>query len=227
MGYSQRLLSGGPVTWQRLARFRLAAAAITEEAGKCAEVLVDLGAADGIGLPFLRPLAKRYIGVNYYPDHSRQFKDRHPDEDVISADGRRLPFAAQSIDTVVSLETLHLLPSREDRQRCLREVRRVLRPGGLFVCSVPIEVGWPAILKWAARRATGFDLEGMTLWRALEHSLHRVVDVTRYDRGRQVGFDAYRFADDVAGIFERRQARPVPLRHVLRTNLLLVSRRSP
>lgn len=64
--YSQRLLKGGGyLAWQRFARFRAAAAAIERYARKDRRRdLLDIGAADGIGLPFLKPLADRLVSIN-------------------------------------------------------------------------------------------------------------------------------------------------------------------
>lgn len=47
-------------------------------------------------------------------------------------DARSLAVRARSIDAVLLLGPLYHLAGREDRQRALREARRVLRPGGLL-----------------------------------------------------------------------------------------------
>jgi ubiquinone/menaquinone biosynthesis C-methylase UbiE len=49
-------------------------------------------------------------------------------------DGDRMPFEAASFDAAVSIETLEHVA---DEARTLREVHRVLRPGGLLMISVP------------------------------------------------------------------------------------------
>ena len=74
--YSQRILKGGGlVAWQRFSRFRKAGEAIKQFAkiGMLNELL-DIGAADGIGLPFLKPLVKSVLSVNYYEEHTEEFK---------------------------------------------------------------------------------------------------------------------------------------------------------
>ncbi len=44
------------------------------------------------------------------------------------------PFSSNSFDSVIALEVLeHLL----DYRHCMKEIRRVLKPGGVFVASVP------------------------------------------------------------------------------------------
>lgn len=49
---------------------------------------------------------------------------------VLTADARDLPFADASFDVVVSSAVLHNIHRRADRRRALREISRVLRPGG-------------------------------------------------------------------------------------------------
>ena len=50
--------------------------------------------------------------------------------EIRDGDARRLPFADASFDVVLSNFVLHEMDSREDRDRMLRELTRVLKPGG-------------------------------------------------------------------------------------------------
>lgn len=73
--------------------------------------------------------ATQYIGTDYLSDRSQP-------EVVCSA--LELPFADGSFDTVVSTEVLEHVP---DPLRALREMQRVLRPGGHLILSTPLY--WP------------------------------------------------------------------------------------
>src|SRR5215467_8464867 len=50
--------------------------------------------------------------------------------DVKEGDARKLPFADGTFDVVVSNFVVHDLKNRADREQMMREVARVLKPGG-------------------------------------------------------------------------------------------------
>ncbi|MEA2329573.1 MAG: hypothetical protein QOE68_4532 [Thermoanaerobaculia bacterium] len=52
----------------------------------------------------------------------------------MAADAERLPIQGKSIDVVIALEVIEHM---EDPEAFLREVARVLRDGGTFICSTP------------------------------------------------------------------------------------------
>src|SRR3984957_18492412 len=74
-------------------------------------------------------------GVDYSEDAYKIAKEtlaEIPGADVRHADSRRLPFADESFDRVVSGDVIEHL-CYEDGIRMLKEIRRVLRPGGFMV----------------------------------------------------------------------------------------------
>ena len=56
--------------------------------------------------------------------------------EFLALDATRLPFADNSFDAVVSMETIEHLEQYEDY---LAECKRVLKKGGLFICSTPLK----------------------------------------------------------------------------------------
>jgi arsenite methyltransferase len=55
--------------------------------------------------------------------------------EVKDGDARKLPFADGSFETVVSTMALHNIPDADGRRQAIREIARVLRPGGNVVIN--------------------------------------------------------------------------------------------
>jgi ubiquinone/menaquinone biosynthesis C-methylase UbiE len=65
-----------------------------------------------------------------------------------SASALNLPFADNTFDKIICSEVLEHIP---DYRSALREIERVLKPGGLFCASVPRR--WPEKICWALSEA--------------------------------------------------------------------------
>jgi arsenite methyltransferase len=53
--------------------------------------------------------------------------------ELVDGDARKLPFADDSFDVIVSSWALHNIYDRAERDAAIREAARVLRPGGRIV----------------------------------------------------------------------------------------------
>jgi SAM-dependent methyltransferase len=99
--------------------------------------VLEVGPGPGLTTDRLRARAERVTAVEVDPALAAALRERSrgTNVDVVTADATELPLPAGRFSAAVSLTMLHHLPSPAHQDRLLREVRRVLRPGGLFVGS--------------------------------------------------------------------------------------------
>lgn len=98
----------------------------------------DLACGYGYGAEVLsaNSIVKSYVGIDASAEAITQANQRFASDErrYILASATNIPLANQSVDTVVSLETLeHLV----DPSLALGEFKRILRPDGVLVGSVP------------------------------------------------------------------------------------------
>lgn len=84
----------------------------------------------------MRARSERVVGIDLSPSIAAAAGGKRDDLHVLVADVRGLPFDAARFDTVISLSTLDHFAERTDIERALRELHRVLRPGGTFVLTL-------------------------------------------------------------------------------------------
>ncbi|HUA16736.1 MAG TPA: methyltransferase domain-containing protein [Verrucomicrobiae bacterium] len=99
--------------------------------------LLDIGGGAGVYACWLAARGYRVHLIDPVPKHVEQARvasaaqPEHPLASAEIGDARRLPQADGFADAVLLLGPLYHLVEREDRLACLREVHRVLKPGGL------------------------------------------------------------------------------------------------
>jgi ubiquinone/menaquinone biosynthesis C-methylase UbiE len=100
-----------------------------------AEIL-DVGAGTGTSLALLAAYgcnAKRLHGVDIVAERIERAQAQFPAFDLIVSDGYTLPFGDDSFDVVQQITMLSSVHEDALREAIVAEMRRVLRPGGLFV----------------------------------------------------------------------------------------------
>jgi len=101
------------------------------------DVVLDLGCGSGYAARALREAADagRAYGLDGAPEMARNARSYTDDESVgfVVGDFGSLPFDENSVDHVFSMEAFYYAT---DPHETLREIRRVLRPGGTFYCAV-------------------------------------------------------------------------------------------
>src|SRR5579863_6555465 len=98
--------------------------------------VLDIASGEGYGSAFLAQTARTVVGVDIdvqSVEHAqRSYAAANLRFELGSA--QSIPLAAESVDAVVSFETIEHFYEQEE---FIAEIRRVLRPGGLLVISSP------------------------------------------------------------------------------------------
>lgn len=86
--------------------------------------VLDVGCSHGAYVDHLTRLGFDAIGVDFVPAFLREAGEQRRDGALVLADAHRMPFAANSFDTVLLFDVLEHMP---DEEAVLREVARVAR----------------------------------------------------------------------------------------------------
>lgn len=103
-----------------------------------ASSLLDIGCNAGELLSYCQSINPKLnlSGIEINPAALEKAKANLPHADLQGASAEELPFNDNSFDCVTCIEVLEHIPETL-RAQALREVKRVLRPGGRFVLRVP------------------------------------------------------------------------------------------
>ncbi len=136
--------------------------------------VLEIGCGNGYLSEYVRSLGATVVGCDITPPATA------PDVQFVQADGAALPFG-QHFDVVMSFDVLEHIP---DTDQHLREVRRVLRPGGYYVLQTPNKITNVVFetIRWRS----------FTAWQSDHCSLHTFGQLQR--RFRSAGF-SLRFLD--------------------------------
>lgn len=100
------------------------------------KTVLDVACGEGYGSFLLSQKAARVVGVDLSPAAIEHAQMAHPAENLefLLGSCTDLPLEADSVDMVVSFETIEHI---EEQERMLEEIRRVLRPDGVLLISTP------------------------------------------------------------------------------------------
>jgi ubiquinone/menaquinone biosynthesis C-methylase UbiE len=100
-------------------------------------VCADIGCADGYGTQYLADYAKEITGVDYSEATLSDATRKHALKTNLSfkqAVVPPLPFEDNTLDVVTAFQFIEHI---HNRLGFIKEVKRVLKPGGTFLCSTP------------------------------------------------------------------------------------------
>jgi 2-polyprenyl-3-methyl-5-hydroxy-6-metoxy-1,4-benzoquinol methylase len=95
--------------------------------------MLDVACGDGFGVRMLAGRCASAHGVDLHEPSIAEARRQSPQLGFTVADCTDMPFEDDAFDAVLSMETIEHVPVRA----FLREVERVLAPGGVFIASTP------------------------------------------------------------------------------------------
>ncbi len=101
------------------------------------KITADIGCADGYGTQFLADYSNKTTGVDYSNETVKIANEKHKNKTnlkFISSSVPPLPFEDNSLEVLTAFQFIEHI---EDRLGFIKEVKRVLKPGGIFLCSTP------------------------------------------------------------------------------------------
>ncbi|HJP96896.1 MAG TPA: class I SAM-dependent methyltransferase [Candidatus Saccharimonadales bacterium] len=106
------------------------------------KTVLDVASGSGYGSSFLSTTAKKVYGVDVDKDAIAYAKKNYASKNTefVLGDGTSIPLEDNSVEVVVSFETIEHI---EDYETFMKEVKRVLKDDGLFILSTPNDVEFP------------------------------------------------------------------------------------
>jgi SAM-dependent methyltransferase len=140
---------------------------------------LEIGSGTGALLDALRDRGVHAQGVELRPEFIEQARAWYGDLPIRQVSGLALPFDAASFDVVMSFDVFEHIPDSDGH---LREVMRVLRPGGSYLMQTPN--------KWTNVIFETIRWRSLTRWREDHCSLHSLAQLIA--RLQRDGFERIR-----------------------------------
>jgi SAM-dependent methyltransferase len=136
---------------------------LTRDAG-----ILEIGSGKGRLLNHFHKLGYDIRGVEVNREYIAASRELFGELPLSAVDSEKLPAADASLDFVLSFDVFEHIP---DSDAHLREVRRVLRPGGYYLLQTPN--------KWTNAVFETFRWRSLTAWKREHCSLHSYGELRR------------------------------------------------
>ena len=103
------------------------------------DIILDVGCGGGINIKRMAENAKKVYGIDYSIESvklSKEVNEKFIKEgkvEIQEGNVKSLPFEDNTFDIVTAFETVYFWP---DIEKCFGEVKRVLKPGGIFLIGM-------------------------------------------------------------------------------------------
>ncbi len=106
------------------------------------KTVLDIASGSGYGTYLLAEKAKKIYGVDVDEDAVEYAKRNYGGKNIeyLLGDAEKIPLEDKSVDVVVTFETIEHI---KDYKKFMREIKRVLKPGGFAVISTPNDPEFP------------------------------------------------------------------------------------
>jgi ubiquinone/menaquinone biosynthesis C-methylase UbiE len=120
--------------------------------------LLELGCGEGRGVELLAPLADSYIGIDKIKGVIENLEKKFPNYKFMSGVFPPFPFEDNSFDTIVTFQVIEHV---KDDEGFIKEINRVLKPGGQALITTPNIKMTLSRNPWHEREYTGDELTAL------------------------------------------------------------------
>ena len=106
------------------------------------KTVLDIASGSGYGTSVIATTAKKVYGVDINSDAIEYSRKNYNSSNVefILGDGNKIPLKDNSVEVVVSFETIEHI---KDYEKFMSEIKRVLKIDGLLILSTPNDIEFP------------------------------------------------------------------------------------